>query len=67
MVGDVDGLLDEDIDYARRLIAAGVSTDLHILAGAPHGFDSMMPDTTLAQRARHTVEDWLKARLHPQI
>jgi len=66
MVGDVDGLLDEDIAYARRLLAAGVPTELHILAGAPHAFDSMMPDTKLADRARHTVEDWLKARLHPQ-
>ena len=35
MVGNLDGLLDEDIDYARRLIAAGIPTDLHVLAGAP--------------------------------
>jgi triacylglycerol lipase len=65
MVGDLDGLLDEDIAYARRLIAAGVPTDLHIVAGAPHAFDSMMPDTGVARRALHTVESWLRTRLHP--
>ena len=29
----------------KMLLAAGVPTELHILAGAPHAFDSMMPDT----------------------
>jgi len=29
-VGNLDGLMDEDIDYARRLIMAGVPTDLHV-------------------------------------
>ena len=66
MVGDLDGLLDEDIAYARRLIAARVPTDPQILAGAPHGFDSMMPDTGVARRALQTLEGWLSARLHPQ-
>jgi acetyl esterase/lipase len=65
IVGDLDCLLDEDVDYARRLIAAGVPTDLHVLAGAPHAFDSMMPDTNVARRALGTTEDWLNARLHP--
>jgi acetyl esterase/lipase len=43
VVGDLDRLLDEDIAYARRLIAAGVPTDLHILAGAPHAFPARTP------------------------
>jgi acetyl esterase/lipase len=60
-------VLDEDIVYARRLIAAGVPADLHILAGAAHAFDSMMPDTDHALRALQTLEEWVKARLHPQI
>jgi acetyl esterase/lipase len=59
MVGNIDGLLDVDIDYARRLIAAGVPTDLHVLAGAPHAFDSLMRDTAVAQRAQRILEDWL--------
>jgi acetyl esterase/lipase len=64
-VGNLDGLLDEDIDYAQRLIAAGVPTDLHVFAGAPHAFDSMLADTAVAQRAGRVLEDWLESRLHP--
>ena len=63
-VGDLDGLLDEDIDYAQRLIEAGVPTDLHVFAGAPHAFDSMLADTAVAQRAGRVLEDWLESRLH---
>jgi acetyl esterase/lipase len=65
-VGNLDGLLDEDIDYARRLIAAGVPTDLHVFADGPHAFDSQLPGTAIAQRANRVMEDWLEARLHPE-
>jgi acetyl esterase/lipase len=65
-VGNLDGLLDEDIDYARRLIAAGVPTDLHVFAGAPHAFDSMLAGTAVARRAARVLEDWLESRLHPE-
>ena len=65
MVGSLDGFLDEDIDYARRLLAAGVPTELYVIAGAPHGFDSMMPGTRVARRARQALETWLDAYLHP--
>jgi acetyl esterase/lipase len=64
-VGNLDGLLDEDVDYARRLIRAGIPTDLHVFADGPHAFDSLMPETSIAQRARQVLEDWLAARLHP--
>jgi acetyl esterase/lipase len=65
-VGDLDGLLDEDVDYARRLIAAGVPTDLHVFADGPHAFDSMLPDAAVTARARRVLEDWLGARMHPR-
>jgi acetyl esterase/lipase len=65
-VGNLDGLLDEDIDYARRLIAAGVPTDLHVFADAPHAFDSILAETAVARRAARTLEDWLEARMHPE-
>jgi acetyl esterase/lipase len=64
-VGNLDGLLDEDMDYARRLIHAGVPTDLHVFADGPHAFDSLMPETAIAGRARQVLEDWLAPRLHP--
>jgi acetyl esterase/lipase len=65
-VGNLDGLLNEDIDCARRLIAARVPTDLHVFADVAHGFDSQLPDSALAGRANHVLEDWLEARLHPK-
>jgi triacylglycerol lipase len=34
----LDLFLEEDLDYARRLIRAGVPTELHVYPGAPHGF-----------------------------
>ena len=37
-VGALDLFLEEDLDYARRLIRAGVPTEVHIYPGAPHGF-----------------------------
>ncbi len=62
-VGNLDGLLDEDLDYARRLIAAGVPTDVHVYADGPHAFDSMLPDAAVTARARRTLEEWLRARM----
>jgi len=38
-VGAVDGLADQDIAYARRLIQSGVATELHVYPGAFHGFN----------------------------
>jgi triacylglycerol lipase len=63
-VGNLDGLLDEDIDYARRLIAAGVPTDLHVFADGPHAFDSMLAGTAVAGRAARVLEDWPDSRMH---
>ncbi len=40
-VGTLDLFLDEDIDYAQRLNAAGVLTELNIVPGAFHGFDAI--------------------------
>jgi acetyl esterase/lipase len=40
-VGELDLFVDENIEYAQRLIQAGVSTELHVYPGATHGFDSM--------------------------
>jgi len=38
-VGAIDLFVDEDVDYARRLMASGVATELHVAPGAFHGFD----------------------------
>ncbi|MEZ0365578.1 alpha/beta hydrolase [Mycobacterium sp. pUA109] len=41
---EIDPLRDEAVDYARRLLAAGTRTELHVFAGTCHGFDSLLPD-----------------------
>jgi acetyl esterase/lipase len=40
-VGELDIFRDESILYALNLVRAGVSTELHVRAGCPHGFDRM--------------------------
>ena len=49
-VGDLDLFVNEDIDYANRLIQAGVPTELHVLPGVFHAFELFLPDTAQAQR-----------------
>jgi triacylglycerol lipase len=38
--GALDALMKENVDYAVRLMDAGVSAQLHVYAGAFHGFDA---------------------------
>lgn len=38
-VGDLDLFVNEDIDYASKLIQAGVPTELHVINGLYHAFD----------------------------
>jgi len=40
-VGALDLFLDEDLDYARRLTAAGVPVELHVYPGAIHAFNAI--------------------------
>ena len=47
--GSLDLFFDENLDYARRLVAAGVPVDLHSYAGAIHAFNAV-PDAALSQR-----------------
>jgi acetyl esterase/lipase len=50
-VGDLDIFRDEDITFAQRLSAAGVSTELHLHPGCPHAFEGLAPDADVSQRA----------------
>jgi acetyl esterase/lipase len=49
-VGTVDVFRDEDLALAQRLLAAGVSTELHIYPGVYHAAEHYAPD---AETARH--------------
>lgn len=57
--GALDLFLDEDLDYARRLIDAGVHTELHVYPGAIHAFE-MVPDTRLQAQAQMDLHRGLK-------
>jgi acetyl esterase/lipase len=62
-VGAVETFRDEVIDFGVRLAQAGVSTELHVWAGAFHGFDVLAPDTAVARAARAARVDYLGRRL----
>lgn len=49
-VGELDIFRDEDIDYAQRMLRAGVSCELHVHPGAPHAFDWINPESALSRR-----------------
>lgn len=64
-VGTLDLFVDEDIEYARRLIRAGVPTELHVYPGAFHGFDSI-PGAWSAEAYVAQLVAALKRALYPR-
>ncbi|BCI52699.1 alpha/beta hydrolase [Mycolicibacterium litorale] len=61
---ELDPLRDEALDYARRLLAAGVSTELHLFSGTCHGFDSLLPDWDTSRRLFDLQTAALRRALH---
>jgi len=49
-VGELDALRDESIDYAQRLMQAGVPTELHITAGCFHASEVFVPEAASSTR-----------------
>lgn len=47
-VGSIDLFANEDVEYARRLLQAGVPTELHLVPGGYHGFDIFAPQAPLS-------------------
>ena len=60
-VGSIDLFYDEDVDYAQRLNAAGVTSELIVVPGAFHGFDSA--DVPVAKRFTSARIDALRRGL----
>ncbi|GAA2879772.1 alpha/beta hydrolase [Streptosporangium fragile] len=50
-VGELEVFRDECVDYALRLVRAGVSTEFHLYPGAFHGFDGLLPQAEISRRA----------------
>ncbi|WP_419730421.1 alpha/beta hydrolase [Lichenicola sp.] len=65
-VGALDLFIDENLDYARRLIRGGVPTELHVFPGAYHGFD-LVPAARNAMVARNRSRAALRRALHPPL
>ncbi len=49
-VGELDIFRDESIAYAQRLYGAGISCELHVHPGAPHGHDWLAVDSAVSRR-----------------
>ena len=62
-VGTMDLFRDENIEYARRLLAAGVPTELQVYPGCFHGSEGMAPQAAVSQRMRQGYLDALKRAL----
>ncbi len=63
-VGGIDLFAQEDIDYSRRLIDAGVPTELHVYRGGCHAFDMLVPNADISKRFTADIHRALKRALH---
>jgi acetyl esterase len=61
---ELDPLRDEAVDYALRLMWAGVATELHVYPGTCQGFDSLLPDWEISQRLFELQGFALRRALH---
>jgi acetyl esterase/lipase len=62
-VGELDALRDESIDYAKRLLQAGVPTELHINPGCFHASEFFVPDAVSSKRIVAARVDALRRAL----
>ncbi|MDB5080650.1 MAG: alpha/beta hydrolase [Chloroflexi bacterium] len=63
-VGALDLFLEEDLEYARRLVRAGVPTELHLYPGAYHGFN-LDPRAQVSQAYERDYFNALRRALAP--
>jgi len=61
---ELDPLRDEAVDYALRLMWAGVATELHVFPGTCHGFDSLLPEWETTQQLFELQGAALRRVLH---
>jgi len=63
VTGSLDLFLEEDIEYARRLMRFGIPVELHVYPGAFHVFN-IAPKSHVAANARRDSLSALKRSLH---
>jgi acetyl esterase/lipase len=64
-VGTLDLFHDEDLAYAERLRAAGVSCEVEVVEGAFHGFDGIVPKAEVSQSFFNSECEMLRRALAP--
>lgn len=60
--GALDLFIEEDLEYARRLMRAGVPTEFHVYPGAPHAF-MFVPEAEVSRTFARDSMDALKRAL----
>jgi acetyl esterase/lipase len=58
MIGEQDSFRDEALEFAHRLLDAGVEVTIHLVPGMPHMFDIFGADLPVVRRA---VDAWMAA------
>lgn len=64
--GGLDLFLEEDLDYARRLMRGGVPVELHVYPGGFHAFD-LSPTAEVAVQARRDSLAALRRLMAPPV
>ncbi|MEV1246233.1 alpha/beta hydrolase [Nonomuraea sp. NPDC050022] len=62
-IGDLDLFRDEAMDFAQRLMWAGVPVELHVYPGGIHGGENIAPEAELSVRVRSYRHSALRRRL----
>ena len=64
-VGAMDLFVEENIEYARRLIRDGVPTELHVYPGACHAFQGIAPGSAVSRTSDRDSVAALRRALFP--
>jgi acetyl esterase/lipase len=64
--GECEVFRDEVVAFASTLWSSGVSAELHIWPGAPHGFEYLAPTAPVSQTALDTKVSWVKRIAAPE-
>lgn len=64
MVGEFDLFADEDIEYARRLLASGARTQLFVLPAFLHAYEHIMPQSPLSAEFIHIRDEAIRQILN---
>ncbi len=63
-VAALDLLMEEEVEYATRLVKAGIPVELHLYPGSYHGFSSACPRAEVSIAAERDSQSALKRALH---